>query len=112
MALVIIRASGACSPPLRTYRRTVAAIGLALGGRLYIAASASTVIILLILVGIKPLEEAYRSRNQSCMLQVEVDNNSLIPELLRATLSLRAGQVKRFRSKAAVRTAAISFRFC
>jgi putative Mg2+ transporter-C (MgtC) family protein len=30
------------------------------------------------------------------MLQVEVDNNSLTPELLRTTLSLRIGQVKRF----------------
>lgn len=75
---------------------TVAAIGLAVGGGLYLAASASTIIILLILVGIKPLEEAYRSRNQSCMLRVEVDDNSLTPELLRTTLSLRPGQVKRF----------------
>src|SRR3954470_16772783 len=43
---------------------TVAAIGLAVGGGLYLAAGASTVIILIILAGIKPLEEAYRSRNQ------------------------------------------------
>jgi putative Mg2+ transporter-C (MgtC) family protein len=75
---------------------TVAAIGLAVGGGLYLAAGASTVIILIILVGIKPLEEAYRSRNQSCMLKVEVENNGLTPELLRDTLSLRIGQVKRF----------------
>src|SRR6185295_18249062 len=38
---------------------TVAAIGLAVGGGLYLAAGASTVIILIILAGIKPLEEAY-----------------------------------------------------
>jgi putative Mg2+ transporter-C (MgtC) family protein len=75
---------------------TVAAIGLAVGGGLYLAAGASTVIILIILAGIKPLEEAYRSRNQSCMLDVEVENNSLTPELLRDALSLRTGQVKRF----------------
>ncbi|WP_371420742.1 MgtC/SapB family protein [Tardiphaga sp.] len=75
---------------------TVAAIGLAVGGGLYLAAGASTVIILIILVGIKPLEEAYRSRNQTCMLKVEVENNSLTPELLRETLSLRSSQVKRF----------------
>jgi putative Mg2+ transporter-C (MgtC) family protein len=75
---------------------TVAAIGLAVGGGLYLPAAASTVIILLILAGIKPLEEAYRSRNQTCMLQVEVENNSLTPELLRDALSLRIGQVKRF----------------
>jgi putative Mg2+ transporter-C (MgtC) family protein len=75
---------------------TVAAVGLAVGGGLYLAASASTVIILIILAGIKPLEEAYRSRNQSCLLKIEVDNGSLTPELLRSTLELRVGQVKRF----------------
>jgi putative Mg2+ transporter-C (MgtC) family protein len=75
---------------------TVAAVGLAVGGGLYLAASASTLIILIILAGIKPLEEAYRSRNQSCQLRVEVDNGSLTPEALREALGLRAGQVKRF----------------
>ncbi|MET0970887.1 MAG: MgtC/SapB family protein [Tardiphaga sp.] len=75
---------------------TVAAIGLAVGGGLYLAAGASTVIILIILAGIKPLEEAYRARNQSCMLKVEVENNALTPEMLREALSLRIGQVKRF----------------
>lgn len=75
---------------------TVAAIGLAVGGGLYLAAGASTVIILIILAGIKPLEEAYRSRNQTCMLRVEVDNNNLTPDIVRETLSLRIGQVKRF----------------
>ena len=75
---------------------TVAAVGLAVGGGLYLAASASTVIILIILAGIKPLEEAYRSRNQSCQLKVEVENGSLTPELLREALGLRAAQIKRF----------------
>lgn len=75
---------------------TVAAIGLAVGGGLYLAAGASTVIILIILAGIKPLEEAYRSRNQSCQLKIEVESGSLSPELLREALELRAAQVKRF----------------
>src|SRR6202162_5065262 len=75
---------------------TVAAVGLAVGGGLYLAASTSTVIILIILAGIKPLEEAYRSRNQSCQLRVEVENGSLTPEVLREALGLRAGQIKRF----------------
>jgi putative Mg2+ transporter-C (MgtC) family protein len=75
---------------------TVAAVGLAVGGGLYFAASASTIIILIILAGIKPLEEAYRSRNQSCQLKIEVDSGSLTPELLRETLGLRTGQIKRF----------------
>jgi putative Mg2+ transporter-C (MgtC) family protein len=75
---------------------TVAAVGLAVGGGLYLAASTSTVIILIILAGIKPLEEAYRSRNQSCQLKIEVDSGTLTPELLKEALGLRNGQVKRF----------------
>jgi putative Mg2+ transporter-C (MgtC) family protein len=75
---------------------TVAAIGLAVGGGLYLAAGASTIIILIILAGIKPLEEAYRSRNQSCQLKIEVESGFLTPELLRETLKLRVSQVKRF----------------
>jgi putative Mg2+ transporter-C (MgtC) family protein len=75
---------------------TVAAIGLAVGGGLYLAAGASTIIILIILAGIKPLEEAYRSRNQSCQLKIEVESGFLTPELLRETLELRVSQVKRF----------------
>ena len=74
----------------------VAAIGLAVGGGLYLAAGSSTVIILLILAGMKPLEEAYRSRNQTCQLQIEVDHGSLTPEALREALELRVSQIKRF----------------
>jgi putative Mg2+ transporter-C (MgtC) family protein len=50
---------------------TVAAIGLAVGGGLYFAAGASTAVILIILAGVKPLEEAYRDRNQTCRLTIE-----------------------------------------
>ena len=50
---------------------TVAAIGLAVGGGLYFAAGLSTAIILAILAGVKPLEEAYRDRNQTCRLVIE-----------------------------------------
>ncbi len=74
----------------------VAAIGLAVGGGLYLAAGASTIIILLILAGMKPLEEAYRSRNQTCQLKIEVDHGGLTPEDLRKALGLRPSQVKRF----------------
>jgi putative Mg2+ transporter-C (MgtC) family protein len=48
-----------------------AAIGLAVGGGLYFAAGVSTTVIILILAGIKPIEEAYRARNQSCRLKIE-----------------------------------------
>ncbi|WP_260924286.1 MgtC/SapB family protein [Novosphingobium sp. 9] len=39
----------------------VAALGLAAGGGLYFAAGAATIIILVILAGLKPIEEAYRA---------------------------------------------------
>jgi putative Mg2+ transporter-C (MgtC) family protein len=75
---------------------TVAAIGLAVGGGLYFAAGASTVIILAILAGVKPLEEAYHARNQTCFLTIEVEPGALTPDLLRQTLQLRVSQIKRF----------------
>lgn len=75
---------------------TVAAIGLAVGGGLYFAAGTSTVIILVILAGVKPLEEAYRARNQTCFLSIEVEPGALTPDLLRRTLQLRVSQIKRF----------------
>jgi putative Mg2+ transporter-C (MgtC) family protein len=75
---------------------TVAAIGLAVGGGLYFAAGASTVVIIVILAGIKPLEEAYRARNQSCRLWIEAANGSLTPDILKQTLKIRAAQIKRF----------------
>ena len=77
---------------------TVAAIGLAVGGGLYFAASISTVVIIAILAGIKPIEEAYRARNQSCRLKIEAVSATLTPELLKQTLGIRTGQIKRFLS--------------
>lgn len=74
---------------------TVAAIGLAVGGGLYFAAGVSTAIIIVILAGIKPLEEAYRARNQSCQLKIETAK-AMAPEELRAILGIRPGQLKRF----------------
>jgi putative Mg2+ transporter-C (MgtC) family protein len=75
---------------------TLAAIGLAVGGGLYFAAGVSTAVIILILAGIKPIEEAYRARNQSCRLKIEAANSALTPELLKQTLGIRTGQIKRF----------------
>jgi putative Mg2+ transporter-C (MgtC) family protein len=75
---------------------TVAAIGLAVGGGLFFAAGASTAIIIVILAGVKPLEEIYRSRNQSCRLRVEATPGSLTPELVKRKLNIRAAQIKRF----------------
>jgi len=75
---------------------TVAAIGLAIGGGLYFAGTASTILILIILAGVKPLEEAYRARNQTAYFKITVERGALTPEELRQTLSLRVSQIKRF----------------
>src|ERR1700761_7644520 len=75
---------------------TVAAIGLAVGGGLYFASAASTGIILGILAGIKPLEEAYRARNQSCRLKIDAVVGALTPDHLKQELGVRAAQIKRF----------------
>jgi len=79
---------------------TVAAIGLAVGGGLYFAAGLSTTIILAILAGVKPLEEAYRDRNQTCRLVIETARGALTPEILKHTLKVRNGQIKRFQAMA------------
>lgn len=76
---------------------SVAAIGLAVGGGLYFAAGASTAVILLILAGVKPLEEAYRARNQACTIRIESDKtNGITADIVRQALGLRASQIKRF----------------
>jgi putative Mg2+ transporter-C (MgtC) family protein len=75
---------------------SVAAIGLSVGGGLYFAAVASTAVILLILAGVKPLEEVYRARNQSCRLAIEAEPGALTPEIVKEALKIRAGQLKRF----------------
>jgi len=75
---------------------TVAAIGLAIGGGLYFAGVASTILILIILAGVKPLEEAYRARNQTVQFKITTDRGAFTPEELRQVLSLRVSQIKRF----------------
>ncbi|MHB8283454.1 MAG: MgtC/SapB family protein [Caulobacteraceae bacterium] len=73
----------------------VAAIGLASGGGLFFAATVSTVIILLILAGVKPLEEAYRARVQSCRIKVTAERNALVADGLSKLIGVRPSQVKR-----------------
>lgn len=75
---------------------SVAAIGLAVGGGLYFAAVASTVVILIILAGIKPLEKAYRLHSQSCRIKVEATRGSLTPEVVKNALQIRSARIKRF----------------
>ncbi len=56
---------------------TVAGIGLAVGGGMYVAAIGATLLIFLILAGIKPLERRFWSgARQAHVLSVRVDRNS------------------------------------
>jgi putative Mg2+ transporter-C (MgtC) family protein len=61
----------------------VAAIGLASGGGLYVPAIATTAIVLVILAGMKPLEERYRQRRQRHDLRIVARHGVLTIEALR-----------------------------
>lgn len=74
---------------------TVAAIGLAAGGGLYFAATVSTGIILVILAGLKPLEDAYRARVQSCKIKVIAERGTLSTNDLAKLVGVRPSQLKR-----------------
>ncbi|MBV6522493.1 MAG: Protein SapB [Gemmatimonadaceae bacterium] len=72
---------------------TVAAIGLAVGGGLYVPAVAATVLILLILVGLKPLENRlHADRRKLRSLRVEIDPSRIDRDAIEATL--QRGSVK------------------
>lgn len=72
----------------------VAAVGLAVGGGLYLAAGAATVIILVILAGIKPLEERFRSARQAVEIHLQARRGSMSVGLLQQALGWRASRVK------------------
>jgi putative Mg2+ transporter-C (MgtC) family protein len=72
----------------------VAAIGLAAGGGLYVAAIAATIIILIILAGIKPLEERYRMSRQAVELHLRAEHGAMSVGLLQQALGWRAAHVK------------------
>ena len=74
---------------------SVAAVGLAAGGGMFFAATVSTAIILSILAGLKPLEEAYRARVQSCVLRMRAERAAISPDDLKRVLRVRGGQIKR-----------------
>ena len=72
----------------------VAAIGLAVGGGLYLSATTATAIILLILAGIKPLEERLRGGRHAVELYLRAERGTMSVGLLQQVLKWRASQVK------------------
>ena len=75
---------------------TVAAIGLAVGGGLYVEAVVATVVILIILAGIKPLEERLGHRNQQHEIILETEQGELSVAALDTALGYRARRISRY----------------
>jgi putative Mg2+ transporter-C (MgtC) family protein len=75
---------------------SVAAIGLAVGGGLYIEAVAATALIMIILAGIKPFEERLQQRHRGHELHVETEAGQLSVAALETALGYRARRVTRF----------------
>ena len=75
---------------------TVAAIGLAVGGGLYVEAVAATIIILVILAGIMPLEKWYQVRNQTLDMRLKVDRGKMSLDILKDTLGFPGRRISQF----------------
>jgi putative Mg2+ transporter-C (MgtC) family protein len=73
---------------------TVAAVGLAVGGGLYLAALAATIIILVILAGIKPLEEHFRNGRHAVELHLLAERGSMSVGVLQQALGWRAAHIR------------------
>jgi putative Mg2+ transporter-C (MgtC) family protein len=74
----------------------VAGIGLAVGSGLYMAATASTIIILIILAGLKPLEERYRQKRQTVQIQIQAHHGAFTIDAMRQALGYRSDSVRQF----------------
>jgi putative Mg2+ transporter-C (MgtC) family protein len=75
---------------------TVAAVGLAAGGGLYLAAVAATIVILIILAGIKPLERWYFSSRQRREVMISAERGRLTLHVLEQELGPVTGRISTF----------------
>src|SRR6202789_1191703 len=75
---------------------TVAAIGLAVGGGLYVEAVAATVVIMIILPAIKPLEERLQARHRTHEIRFTADQGKMSTAALDAALGYRARRIARY----------------
>ena len=74
----------------------VAAIGLAIGTGLYVAGLATTLIVVVILAGLKPVEERIRERSQSRQILIATKPDSITMASLHNVIGSRAARVKQF----------------
>ncbi|MCJ2105274.1 MgtC/SapB family protein [Methylobacterium sp. E-041] len=79
----------------------VAAIGLAIGGGLYVPAVATTTFVVAILAGVKPLEERWRDRMQTRTLRLVARRGTLSIDTLHAATGERASRVRQFVARTA-----------
>jgi len=75
---------------------SVAAVGLAVGGGLYVAAVAATVIILFILAGIKPLERWYFSSRQRREVIISAERGRVTLHVLERELGSVTSRINTF----------------
>ncbi|MBJ9984452.1 MgtC/SapB family protein [Acinetobacter sp. S40] len=75
---------------------SVAGIGLAVGGGMYIPAVGATVIILLILAGVKPLEHRFIAVKHQRLVKIVADKGVLTFQSLHDVLGLKSNRVKQF----------------
>ncbi len=76
---------------------TVAAIGLAVGSGLYLAAASATILILLILAGIKPLERRLWVARRPRTLTLVIDRSTISLSTLEAVLAQAMVEMKQLR---------------
>jgi len=72
----------------------VAGVGLAAGAGLYTAAVAATIIVLIILAGLKPLEERFRASRTNLELRIRARREGFSLSVLDRALGGRASRVK------------------
>jgi putative Mg2+ transporter-C (MgtC) family protein len=75
---------------------SVAGIGLAVGGGMYTAAFGATIIILIILAGVKPLERRFISVKQQRSIQLLAERGSVSLDSLHRALGTGSIRVKQF----------------
>ncbi|WP_297694422.1 MgtC/SapB family protein [Phenylobacterium sp.] len=73
----------------------VAGVGLAAGSGLYTAAVAATLIMLVILAGLKPIEEQYRATHASLDLRILGRRGELSAGVVEGALGPRSSRIKR-----------------
>ncbi|WP_397453671.1 MgtC/SapB family protein [Pseudomonas sp. NA-150] len=75
---------------------TVAAIGLSVGGGLYVLSIAATAIILVILIAIKPMERMYRNKVQVHVLKLTAPSQAISLKNINKIMGNRSSKVKQF----------------